>query len=260
MTRLYQAILLILITYIIQACSSQTPIEADTDATASLLGDPPTSLQITVPIKILQPEAWQCFQALHETQWHCQKDSDSPLTLSLSDIALEKAKKIDTGPLNTFPSPPKQEFQENSGNQPLSSVDTQRQSPDSTAAVAPSQNTSSQQIPMLTAGKLHNARNEVLNLPAHFYTLQLLAVKNKQKLIEFVETNNVHQPIYLNVANQDVEFHILLAGIFEDFEAAADQSVSLSGRTQIEPWIRQLGALQSALIDTPAQLQVSTAP
>lgn len=235
MTRLSQYTLLALALHTLLACSTSPLIKQNNVV-------PTTGYAAT---KVLQPEAWQCFQAINETQWHCQKDSNSPLTLSLSDIAREKSKAKKNTQFNTYPASPTE----------TAFIVTQSEEPLPTH-VQPY----SQEIPMLISGKLYNARNEVLNLPARFYTLQLLAVKDKQKLIDFVRKNAIEQPIYLSIANQETEFHILLAGIFENFEDAANQSISLANNTQVQPWVRQLGALQNALADTQKELRVSTVP
>ena len=260
MIRLGQHTLLMLTGYFLLACSAQPFISES----------PALPLTDDAPIKIVQPEAWQCFQALNETQWHCQKDADSPLNLSLADIALEKKK--DNDQIHTFPTHPREQFKPRShiGNSPdnaqtlppilLDHSSNQASGPSPTTSHSQTQIIKHQEIPRITSGRLHNARDEVLKLPSHFYTLQLLAVKDKQKLINFVQENSIVQPIYLNVANQEIEFHILLAGVYESFETAADQSIALEGHTKIQPWVRQLGALQNALINTPKQLQVSTVP
>lgn len=220
---MFKPLLAALASYILIACS-QHSLQPQS---------PPTPLG-KVPPKIIQPEPWQCFQSKFETQWRCQKEPNAPYVLSLAEVtnaepttaskntavkAKKKAKvSMDTGLNNTNPP---------------------------------------QAIPASLPNKLYDAGEEILKLPANYYAVQVLASQNKQNLLRFVEQQLIDDPVYVKIANQEQVLHILLAGIYNNVGDAALRSKIVNQQAEIKAWVRQLGALQSAIELTPKDLRVS---
>ena len=93
-----------------------------------------------------------------------------------------------------------------------------------------------------------DAQADLLTLPANFYALQLLAMSSQEALDGFATEQGLRDTISTRVARDGNVFYVLLAGIYEDQDAAERALASLPPAVQaLPPWIRPLGLLQRAM-------------
>ncbi|MFP6814917.1 MAG: SPOR domain-containing protein [Pseudomonadales bacterium] len=91
--------------------------------------------------------------------------------------------------------------------------------------------------------------NSILNMPAEYYAVQLLAMRNQERLEAYVLENNLTDLSAIRIARDGELYHVLLLGIFETWELAKSASREVPPPLdEREPWIRKLGDLQEAMI------------
>ena len=85
-------------------------------------------------------------------------------------------------------------------------------------------------------------------LPAHFYTVQIVAMSSMEALESFIKEHRQSDVLAARVEANGEFYYVLLLGIYETLAsakaAAASRSESLMN---IEPWVRKLGSLQGAV-------------
>ncbi|MCB1644392.1 MAG: SPOR domain-containing protein [Pseudomonadales bacterium] len=89
----------------------------------------------------------------------------------------------------------------------------------------------------------------ILQQPANFYTVQLIALQEEQNVLEYAQLNGISYPLYAKIRSQGSNWHVLLLGIYPDKQAAqkAKEEWEKTKTLKIKPWIRQLGPLQEAI-------------
>lgn len=90
---------------------------------------------------------------------------------------------------------------------------------------------------------------ELLQQPAEFYAVQLLARREENAVIDYAARNGLADPLYARIRSQNSDWFVLLLGTFPDRDAAelAKQAWVRSKTLKVEPWVRQLGPLQNAI-------------
>ncbi len=90
---------------------------------------------------------------------------------------------------------------------------------------------------------------DLLDLPAEFYAVQLVAVSSKEALEQYAEDHGLRGMAAARVATDDRLFYILLLGVYETRdlaeEAIADVPPPLD---ELDFWIRSMGSLQQAIL------------
>lgn len=96
-----------------------------------------------------------------------------------------------------------------------------------------------------------NANNykEIFAINPHYYTIQLLADNNPNKLIAFVNKHNIEKPIYtFKVHKQGHIWYALTTGKYTTLSAAQSAKLTLMKHNKdIHPWIRTFSSIQSAI-------------
>ena len=88
----------------------------------------------------------------------------------------------------------------------------------------------------------------LLDLPADFYAVQLVAVSSKKDLEEFAERHQIRGMSAARTYSQNQMFYILLLGIYETYDNAELAVDSLGPPfDETQPWIRRVGSLQRAI-------------
>lgn len=88
----------------------------------------------------------------------------------------------------------------------------------------------------------------LLDLPADFYAVQLVAVSSKKDLEAFAERHQIRGMSAARIYAQDQLFYILLLGVYETYGNAELASESLGPPfDETRPWIRTVGSLQRAI-------------
>ena len=91
--------------------------------------------------------------------------------------------------------------------------------------------------------------DRVLSLPVNHYAVQLIAMRNRDRVLEYAVENGIEEPIVVSVVNQEETWHLLLLGLYPDragAQAARDDWES-TRVLRVRPWIRRLGPLQDAV-------------
>jgi hypothetical protein len=106
-----------------------------------------------------------------------------------------------------------------------------------------------QQAPELTKTSSVSGSEEILSLPGDYFTVQLMAMKNEQKVLEYASDNGIEDPLYVNILSQDVNWYVLLLGAYPDQPTADNARVAWkeSRDLEVEPWTRRLSTLQDAI-------------
>ncbi len=89
----------------------------------------------------------------------------------------------------------------------------------------------------------------LVDLPAEFFAVQIVALSSKQALESYVKERNLIGMSAARVEKDGKLYYVLLLGIYQTREraelAAADRPPPLK---DIKPWIRRLGSLQTSMI------------
>jgi septal ring-binding cell division protein DamX len=106
-----------------------------------------------------------------------------------------------------------------------------------------------QQAAELTKTSSATGSEEILSLPGDYFTVQLMAMKNEQKVLEYASDNGIEDPLYVNILSQDVNWYVLLLGAYPDQSTADNARVAWeeSRDLEVEPWTRRLSTLQDAI-------------
>ena len=90
---------------------------------------------------------------------------------------------------------------------------------------------------------------EILSLPGDYFTVQLMAMKNEQKVLEYASDSRIETPLYVRILSQDVNWYVLLLGTYPDQSAADNASAAWeeSRVLEVKPWTRRLSTLQDAI-------------
>ncbi|MBT3709377.1 MAG: hypothetical protein HOG19_08035 [Gammaproteobacteria bacterium] len=107
--------------------------------------------------------------------------------------------------------------------------------------------------PQTEAATLESAppeqNNSLLEQPADYYTIQLIALPQQSEVMEYAETNGITAPLTALINSQGTPWHVLLLGIYPN-KSAAEKAASdwiAAKNLKVQPWIRPLGPLQDAI-------------
>jgi septal ring-binding cell division protein DamX len=92
--------------------------------------------------------------------------------------------------------------------------------------------------------------NEVMAHPREHYAVQLIALRDIAGVAEYAGLNGIQDPKMVKIRNGDTDWYVLLLGIYPDRELAESARATwLTAKVlRVEPWIRQLGPLQDAIM------------
>jgi hypothetical protein len=91
--------------------------------------------------------------------------------------------------------------------------------------------------------------SSILQQPSGFYTIQLIALQDEPRILEYARDSGLKYPLYAHIQSKDRTLYVLLLGVYPDRLSAArakDEWTENQGRS-VKPWIRQLGPLQEAI-------------
>ena len=89
----------------------------------------------------------------------------------------------------------------------------------------------------------------LIELPADFYTVQLLAVEEKDQLEKYVMNADLRGLSAARVEKDGALFYVLLLGIYPDEESATLAADAMPDQIgHLTPWVRELGSLQEAML------------
>ncbi|XOV88766.1 MAG: SPOR domain-containing protein [Pseudomonadota bacterium] len=100
-----------------------------------------------------------------------------------------------------------------------------------------------------TPAPLEPSPFSLLDQPTDAFTVQLIALRERDGVEQYARANGVTEPIITRVANADGTWYLLLLGVYPD-QAAAESAMhawSLTRTLPVEPWVRRMGPLQEAI-------------
>ena len=207
--------LVLLITILLTACASKSgksdqPCKGRNCKTTDLLDNTASK------------QEWYCYGKENGGSWHCgnEEDSSQIVTLSVQRKAVQRK--------------PVQE----------------KKSPLLTNHHSASTKTSSsaQQKPL--AQSTSTKGQGILDLPREFYTIQIMALAEKDKVSQFALKNNLDSALIAHTISRGSKWYVLLLGFYPNFTDAKKarlewQEANPNGK---KPWIRELGPLQDSLV------------
>lgn len=84
----------------------------------------------------------------------------------------------------------------------------------------------------------------IMDHPAGYYTVQLMASVDIDRVYRFAEQNQVSAEYVVPTVRDGVTWHVLLLGIYPDYPSAVAGKDEVAGSLATQPWIRKVGAVQ----------------
>jgi septal ring-binding cell division protein DamX len=88
----------------------------------------------------------------------------------------------------------------------------------------------------------------LIDLPAEFWAVQLIALSSKEALEAFATANDIRGMSAARIGAGGELFYILLLGVYETRDLATEASTDLPPPLD-NPWIRSLGSLQKGMLE-----------
>jgi len=163
-----------------------------------------------------QQSGYHCYSNVLNQQWQCQNQAYPTEALSLSDVGLQERSRV-------MPITPRQDMPIQSFVEPLYSV---------------------------LEPRINHKSREILNKPATFFAVQLLALSNEAALHQYAKNKHMNDPLYTQIDANGQHLYVLLLGIYSDQVAAkrASQRWTSQGDQTSKPWVRVLGPLQNQIV------------
>lgn len=203
---------------------------------------------------------WYCYSTADTNKWNCQDESDPTKILSLKQVGLKQVTGrtlfANQSRKPRAPGPPHQRAKQASS--PQQSVQPQRSvSPPARAAAIPSQQVASLTPPSRLAqrssspasAEANQGATSILQQPAGFYAVQLIALRDEQKILQYARDNGLKYPICAQIRSNGQMWYVLLLGVYPDRLSAAHAKDGWATNKNLaaKPWIRELGPLQDAI-------------
>jgi septal ring-binding cell division protein DamX len=208
------------------------------------------------------PKTWYCYGLPDRQGWDCDATREPQKIVAIGPPAAEQADGSASAPAssetgtdanatrrpgpyrdNPLPLPPTSAIPATAeSGTTIPDDDSETPSPPASQAPPP---------PATPADNLDVApgMREVLDKPADYYAVQLVAMHRLENILRFARQNGLEDPLYARISNNGSEWYVLLLGIYPDRDAArnATQSWKQSGNPRVQPWVRKLGPLQRAV-------------
>ncbi len=84
----------------------------------------------------------------------------------------------------------------------------------------------------------------IMDQPADYYTMQLMASVDIDRVIRFAEQNQVSTQYIVATERDGVIWHVLLLDIYPDYSSAVAARDEIMPNLKNEPWIRRVGSVQ----------------
>ncbi|MBI2382066.1 MAG: SPOR domain-containing protein [Gammaproteobacteria bacterium] len=89
---------------------------------------------------------------------------------------------------------------------------------------------------------------QILDLPAQYYAVQLVAFRDKKDILDFIARHQLGDPPYGRVLRQGEVWYVLVYGVWPSkVEAEAAVAAMPPVLRSVAPWVRKLGDLQTAI-------------
>jgi len=89
--------------------------------------------------------------------------------------------------------------------------------------------------------------SSIADQPANFYTVQLMASVDVDRVYRFAEQNQVSTEYIVPTDRDGVIWHVLLLGIYEDYSSAVAGRDEIAQLLNTQPWVRSVGSVQKLM-------------
>jgi len=92
--------------------------------------------------------------------------------------------------------------------------------------------------------------SQILDMPADHYAVQLIALRDLNGVLEYAGLNGIQSPKFVKIRNEETDWYILILDVYPDqaLAQAAKEDWETAKVLRVQPWIRQLGPLQEAIL------------
>ena len=88
---------------------------------------------------------------------------------------------------------------------------------------------------------------ELMNQPADYYTIQVIASVDVDRVYKFAEQNQLSIRYVVPTQRDGVTWHVLLLDVYPDYPSARAAMQEVAGTLPTKPWIRKVGSVQKLL-------------
>jgi len=84
----------------------------------------------------------------------------------------------------------------------------------------------------------------IMDQPANYYTMQLMASVDIDRVIRFAGQNNISTQYVVATERDGVIWHVLLLDVYPDYASAVAARDEIAATLKNQPWIRSVGSVQ----------------
>ena len=88
---------------------------------------------------------------------------------------------------------------------------------------------------------------QILTMPSTYYTVQLLASADIDRVYKFAEKNQLPAKYILPTVRDKATLYILLLDVYKDYSAASMAKENISAALVTEPWVRSIASVQEMI-------------
>ena len=88
---------------------------------------------------------------------------------------------------------------------------------------------------------------EIMSQPADYYTIQLIASVDIDRVYKFAEQNQLSIRYIVPTLRDGVTWHVLLLDVYPDYPSAKAAMQEVAGTLPTKPWIRKVGSVQKLI-------------
>ncbi len=89
--------------------------------------------------------------------------------------------------------------------------------------------------------------SSLLDVPANYYTVQLMASNNVDRVFRFADQHSVTTQYITATIRDGVIWHVLLLGVYPDYSSAVAAKDEIAPVLSTQPWIRSVGSVQKLM-------------
>lgn len=89
--------------------------------------------------------------------------------------------------------------------------------------------------------------SSLLDVPAKYFTVQLMASTDVDRVFRFADQHSVSTEYVAATMRDGVVWHVLLLGVYSDYNAALVAKDEIAPLLTTQPWIRSVGSVQKLM-------------
>jgi len=99
----------------------------------------------------------------------------------------------------------------------------------------------------VAAPQAMSPEQEIMNQPANYYTIQVIASVDVDRVYKFAEQNQLSIRYVVPTQRNGVTWHVLLLDVYPDLASAKAAMQEVAGTLPTKPWIRKVGSVQKLI-------------